>query len=796
MKARSAYALGFLTFGLMATTSLVQPIHSARAAADAQTGWAINRVVSAASGSYCTMAQKYSDNTVMTLAKNQAGEYSLALDFTKSYFPDAKPTTVSLRPAGANAQTFNVTPQTDRVVVIGLGKNDSFVKALKSSGKLDFEVGGQTHTFTTNKFSTGVEELSTCLASMKPAAAPTTETASDKPIDKPAAKTLTAKKPAEVVAAANAPINDQVIDLKTENAQLKQAMAQERQTYENQQSSSQAALAEELQEKLRLLQQENDSLRAQKNAGPQTVVDPKTAEDLAKAKSELAAAQSLNQTLQSQSSQIAQQQKINGASAQQLGELQKQNEDLKAQIASLQSKAAIVAPAPMPIPTTQRIDQTALKENAELKQQLAALQEQVKNTPVSQKPSPEEMKVISSLQVENANLKQQLSAAASKPQQAEVSSDTVQMLKNKLELAQTENQSLKKQIDAVQSDADGKLKVASSNNWDLEQATTRYQESQREIRRLGTLVDTQKTQCSQQKKEIEAMLFDPAVSDKAQQEKFHSMEDQIAQLQAQIKQPQQDEAKVAELEKKLADAQAAQAKLVDLQQQLQTAQATQAATQAKMSELEKQAQNAQAAQASVQTAQAQAQAAQAKIAELEKQAQAAQVAQASAQTAQAQAQAAQAKIAELEKQQAVAAQSAQAAQVAQAQVQAVQASNQAAQAKIAELEKQQAITAQNAQAAQIAQAQAQAAQLELQKQAQATKATQMRVAQLEAQLNTAKIAPPVAAPAIAPAAGVPVQSVADNDLPVPTATRVTPVAAAALAPSAEAPAAYAPAPEE
>ncbi len=806
MTARSTTALSFLTFGLLATTSFIQP--SAAAVTEAQTGWAINRVASAASGSYCTMAQKYSDNSVVTLAKNQAGEYSLAFDFMKPVFT-AKTSTVSLRPAGGSAQTFEIAPQSDKVAVVGLGKSESFISALKNSNKLDLETNGQTYTFNTKKFGEASAELSTCLASMKPAA----------PKEETAARTVSA--PVEKMAATD-PNTGRIADLQTENAQLRDALVETRKNYENSTANS-PALNAELQEKVQLLQSENSQLKSSKVAAAPVAVATNN-EDISKLKAELAAAQKQNESLQEQASQIMRQnQGGNNAASQQIAELTrannelkaqlqakapvtqrvdqtalKENESLKQQTAQLQKQNAdLVAQLqakPAGAPVTQRVDQTAIRENEALKQQIAQLQQQSKSMPAV---SPDDLKKISELQNENNALKQQLASA----QQARVPANDSSIAKQ-LQVAQAENNALKKQLDEVQADSEKGLMKQAGNNWDLEQATRRYQESQREIRRLGSLLEKQQTEFKQKNAETEAMLFDPALTDKAQQAKLDELNAKIAQLEQQKPAPQ-DQAKIAQLEEQVKAGQAAQAQVSELQKQLAAAQGSQG----QIAELQKQLAAAQSSQVKVAELQSQLQGAQnsqAQVAELQKQLTAAQASQAQVADLQKQltaAQASQAQVAQLQQQ-------LQSAQAAQAQVAQLQQQSQASQAQVAQL--QQAAQASQAQVAQLQQqaqagavAQQQVAQLQqqaqaaavaqqqvaqLQQQVQASALAQQRVAQLEHELQNAR-----AVQAIAPAAGGPVQAAIPVALPVPQpsvaqaasnamAAKVTPVVADSLAP--------------
>ena len=80
-KKRNIFLCALLSCSAIGTSSFVQAETLA-----AKTSWAVSRVVSSSQGSYCTMAQRYADDTTLTLARNMAGEFSLAIDFKKDQF--------------------------------------------------------------------------------------------------------------------------------------------------------------------------------------------------------------------------------------------------------------------------------------------------------------------------------------------------------------------------------------------------------------------------------------------------------------------------------------------------------------------------------------------------------------------------------------------------------------------------------------------------------------------------------------------------------------------------------------
>lgn len=90
------------------------------------------------------------------------------------------------------------------------------------------------------------------------------------------------------------------------------------------------------------------------------------------------------------------------------------------------------------------------------------------------------------------------------------------ILEEKLASAQKRVDDLAKEASRLRTEKEKLLLDSSGNDWDAEEATRRYNEADREARRLSVLLDQTKSQCMEEKTKLEAMLFDPAVTSKAQ----------------------------------------------------------------------------------------------------------------------------------------------------------------------------------------------------------------------------------------------------------------------------------------
>ena len=463
---------------LLSCSALVYPVVAQAETLSAKTSWAVSRVASTSQGSYCTMAQKYSDDTVLTFARNTAEEYSLAIDFKEGQFKPAEKQNVTLSSQGGTSQKFDVKPKSERTMVINIGKDNSLLNQIAKTGNLSVELGGKVIQFSMNEFKAGQAEMEGCMNGLKSAstninklteaelvkrqvavvrtpeidnAQPTAEgllaampmpSADISPAITPQEEAEFIKVDEPAIKVANTAPQEtkdtqEIFSLREENARLTRSISEQRQAFENQKSSKETALLSELREKLNMAQSENQTLKTQ-------LTDQKS--------------------LVSQSDTLANQSQ---RSQQELAALKAENETLKNQIKIASSTKTNSAPVP---------DDEIIKVRNELRQ-----------------------------------------------------------ITSQLDVLKTENVALKEQVTVFQKGNENSQLKSAGGNWDLEQSTRRYQESQREIVRLGALLQTKDAKCTQEKKDIEYMLFDPAIADKAQIAMLNSLEDQVKEKDEKLK---------------------------------------------------------------------------------------------------------------------------------------------------------------------------------------------------------------------------------------------------------------------
>lgn len=176
------------------------------------------------------------------------------------------------------------------------------------------------------------------------------------------------------------------------------------------------------------------------------------------------------------------------------------------------------------------------------------------------------------LDIRNKQLEDSLRQAQTRIAEAALNTESKSLrqiadLESRLDAAQKDNAALAKQLDDKRlTQEDSRLKLV-AGDWNLESATKRYNEAEREIRRLGQQLEVERTSCNREKSEIENMLFDPAVTEQKQIEKLNDLQEKLHQAEAAMK----DQQKLVQytVDQQLAQkTQALEAEKASLQQQM------------------------------------------------------------------------------------------------------------------------------------------------------------------------------------------------------------------------------------
>lgn len=98
---------------------------------------------------------------------------------------------------------------------------------------------------------------------------------------------------------------------------------------------------------------------------------------------------------------------------------------------------------------------------------------------------------------------------------------------------------LEKENSAIQSNVSSSKQEAVSietDNWNLERATARYNEAERQIKRLGEQLQRERALRATEKKDLEAQLFDPQITDQQQQARLAELEQKLDEAEGRLEQ--------------------------------------------------------------------------------------------------------------------------------------------------------------------------------------------------------------------------------------------------------------------
>jgi hypothetical protein len=531
------------------------------------TGWAVSKIEAKRSGAgeYCALARRFSSDMILTFARNGRDESSLAVDFQKDLLKASDTYFVTLKPGYGQDRMFEVKPVSGKAMVIRMGQDFAFFDALARGGKLTVDISGQPYEFNMPDIAQGQSELNGCLAGLvQPAAgdapviappsavatpdrsiaadpvardsraemllqAPQSGRAAPVPVAAPAPVPVPVAAPAPVIASPDPGVLREVESLREENMRLKNAMERERRNFEErfQQQSGDSSKAVELNEKIRLLEMENESLRSNLTATANLPKPPPvTNEMMDKVKLLETENAGLRQTLADTAKMAAapaaplQCDTANATAA------QGANAQLKAELTNLQAENARLK--------TQMADQTA---------RIAALEEQASGAMIKAESAvradqgaamTEMQQRVAQLEEENAILRTKVKTqhVDAKPGEGVITLSQLRSVEAQMQVIKADRDRMAAQIENIQKGRGDDILAKAAGNWDLEEATKRFNEAEREIRRLGGQLEQERAKCAADVKKIEYMMFDPAIATQEQTAKLLQLEEQVMSFNA------------------------------------------------------------------------------------------------------------------------------------------------------------------------------------------------------------------------------------------------------------------------
>ena len=97
-----------------------------------------------------------------------------------------------------------------------------------------------------------------------------------------------------------------------------------------------------------------------------------------------------------------------------------------------------------------------------------------------------------------------------------------------------ENVALNEELKSSLKESEDERLSISSENWNLERATMRFNEAERQIKRLGQQLEGERAKCEMERKDLETQLFDPQITGQQQLARLAELEQQIADQQQKL----------------------------------------------------------------------------------------------------------------------------------------------------------------------------------------------------------------------------------------------------------------------
>ncbi len=587
-----------LTSVLMASTILIGG--TLISANDAQANAWMVKKVSKATQPYCAMIKRYSNERVLSFAQRDSSQISAAIDFGDKFLDKGRAYSITLSSGDGFSRRFEVKPASSSAVVVKLNRKDPILQHIADKGDLSVNIAGVLSTFNVADLGKGLEQLETCHSGATPMLS---ADASDSMAESmaniaPASGDSAMEEPSATHSLYSRTANAKIIELEQSKYSLEKALKEN--------EAKLTALQNKVLSTENASKTQQSSLVNQVNALQSTI--EKQSYDMSQLKTQLADSNekiAFYQGMDGQRQEI--ESKLQAAEAN-LANATQQNSALSAQIATLQGSSAqaseqstIISQLNAQISQLQQANANLTQANTALTQEIATLRQnaigaQQASLSVSQKDAEianlhaalqSAQATISSLEAGIANMQPAAGTETAPTDALEVATleakiKAVQMEKKNLQAdlstlqrqmktdnseivvarlekaladshkaldrAGKENAELyQKFIDAEKELSEAKLTKNDSKNWDVQKATSRYNEAQLEIRRLAMHLENSKKQCDVEKQNIEKLLFDPKITSQHQQEKLTALESKLHEA---TNMQQQCDAKMAELNQK------------------------------------------------------------------------------------------------------------------------------------------------------------------------------------------------------------------------------------------------------
>ena len=531
---RSTFRLTLLTGLLLGTMSV--PVYAANDAADPEiyfypsNGWNIQK-----SAGSCAISSRFNNGFVMSFDGDERWIEGMNIDFQQDIFESGKSYDVKLSVPGVHDKTFKASGQSGSALRIGLRKQKDFYQAMRQSSVLDLNLDGNNFRFYLTGFSQSAGSFERCMAgavienpenkvaknltgrseeekfmvnesiAMEEKAKTQTQAVVEilpedpQPVIQEIPFQETVKVGENVVQENN---NDGVLDTDVVDLLEKPAM-QDAQTIGRKRLSEQLAeqIANnpglvEIDEKAPQPLQVRNSLEMPPNMEEIPLV-PQPSEDLLEPAAKTAEATPEDMT-----------------------------EKAIKQLAPVEEAPEVV---PMQ-PPAEALLEPAQEEIVDVADIPPAEAVPPKRETISKSSPP--MKVHREVTRQEADFTG-LEPAAPGPGVKELRKQVLN-LEDMVEALKNENRGLSDELKSSLKESEDERLSISSDNWNLERATMKFNEAERQIKRMGQQLQQERAKHNAEKRELEAMLFDPQVTDQAQLARLASLEEKLMKAEKEL----------------------------------------------------------------------------------------------------------------------------------------------------------------------------------------------------------------------------------------------------------------------
>lgn len=173
--------------------------------------------------------------------------------------------------------------------------------------------------------------------------------------------------------------------------------------------------------------------------------------------------------------------------------------------------------------------------------------------PTGSKDLPQPESIASLRDIDKEDISIDFNEPAPAPKMASsLTSHKIIELEGKLEALSAQNMALERKLESAEELATSREVSVATDNWDLERATMRYNEAERQIDRLSRKLSKERAKWEMERQELETMLFDPRVTEKQQLAKLATLEDELSEKQEELeRQRKRFEERIKLLEERL-----------------------------------------------------------------------------------------------------------------------------------------------------------------------------------------------------------------------------------------------------